>query len=185
MPVDFVEVRADAVYNDIDVKWTTATELNNGRFVVEKLYDNKSFAQVGMVTGAVNSKVKIKYNFVDELAAKNAINAGINKVYYRINQIDISGKNKYSNTVVVHINENMETGANSLSLFPNPASKFVSITQTLQQNIGELTITDITGKVVCTKTETGFETTIDISSLQSGVYFVKGQNTKTYKLVVE
>jgi hypothetical protein len=185
LPVDFVEVRADAVYNDIDVKWTTATELNNDRFVVEKSYDNKSFAQVGMVKGAVNSKVKIKYNFVDELAAKNAINAGINKVYYRINQIDISGKNKYSNTVVVHINENMETGANSLSLFPNPASKFVSITQTLQQNIGELTITDITGKVVCTKTETGFETTIDISSLQSGVYFVKGQNTKTYKLVVE
>ncbi len=185
LPVDFVEVRADVVNNDIDVKWTTATEVNNDRFVVEKSYDNKSFTQVGTVKGAVNSKVKLQYNFNDELAAKNAINAGIDKVFYRINQIDISGKNKYSNTVVVHTNETMETGANTLSLFPNPASKFVSITQTLQQNIGELTITDITGKVVYTKLETGFETTIDISSLQSGVYFVKGENTKTYKLVVE
>lgn len=185
LPVDFVEVRADVVNNDIDVKWSTATEVNNDRFVVEKSYDNKSFTQVGTVKGAVNSKVKLQYNFNDELAAKNAINAGIDKVYYRINQIDISGKNKYSNTVVVRTNETMETGANTLSLFPNPASKFVSITQTLQQNIGELTITDITGKVVYTKLETGFETTIDISSLQSGVYFVKGENTKTYKLVVE
>jgi hypothetical protein len=185
LPVDFVEVRADAVNNDIDVKWTTATEVNNDRFVVEKSYDNKSFTEVGTVKGAVNSKVKIQYNFVDELAAKNAINSGIDKVYYRINQIDISGKNEYSNTVVVHVNETMETGANTLTLFPNPASKFVSITQTLQQNIGELTITDLTGKVVYIKSETGFETTIDISSLQSGVYFVKGENTKTYKLVVE
>ncbi len=187
LPVEFVEVKAEVAANakDIEVNWATATEVNNDRFVVEKSYDNELFTEVGTVKGAVNSKVRIQYNFVDVFAAKEAMNAGLDKVYYRINQIDVSGKNKHSNTVVVHVNETQEAGANTLSLFPNPATKFVNIAQTAQQSLGEITITDLTGKVVYTKIETAFETTLDISGLQSGVYFVKGANTKTYKLIVE
>jgi hypothetical protein len=187
LPVEFVEVKAEVAANakDIEVNWATATEVNNDRFVVEKSYDNELFTEVGTVKGAVNSKVRIQYNFVDVFAAKEAMNAGLDKVYYRINQIDVSGKNKHSNTVVVHVNETQEAGANTLSLFPNPATNFVNIAQTAQQSLGEITITDLTGKVVYTKIETAFETTLDISGLQSGVYFVKGANTKTYKLIIE
>lgn len=187
LPVEFIEIKANVASNntDIDVKWATATEVNNDRFVVEKSYDNKTFTAVGTVKGALNSKVRINYNFVDAFAAKQALNTGIDKVYYRVNQVDVSGQNKYSDAVVVYLNQSNNVDGVSINLFPNPAKNVVFIEQTSQHTLGEILIIDITGKLVKTQTENGFETSIDISDLHSGIYFVKCNNSKTYKLIVE
>ncbi len=187
LPVTFIEIKANVASNntDIDVKWATATEVNNDRFMVEKSYDNKTFTEVGTVKGALNSKVSINYNFVDAFAAKQALNMGIDKVYYRVNQVDVSGKNTYSDAVVVHLSQSNNNDAAGITLFPNPAKNVVFIEQTSQQTIGEISIIDITGKLVKTQIENGFEASIDISELQSGVYFVRHQGNKTYKLIVE
>ena len=186
LPVNFIEIKAELANNteDIEVSWATATEIDNDRFVVEKSHDNKLFTEVGTVKGALNSKVRAQYSLLDVFAAKDAMNSGLAKVYYRINQIDVSGKNKHSNSVAVNLNKNQEAGINRLNIFPNPATKFVNVKQTGQQILGEITITDLTGKVVYTKTETAFETTLDISSLNAGVYFLKCAGTETHKLIV-
>ena len=96
--------------------WATATEIDNDRFVVEKSHDNKLFTEVGTVKGALNSKVRAQYSLLDVFAAKDAMNSGLAKVYYRINQIDVSGKNKHSNSVAVNLNKNQEAGINRLNI---------------------------------------------------------------------
>lgn len=56
----------------------------------------------------------------------------------------------------------------NISLFPNPATNSINVNSS--QEIISLTIVDQLGKVVLTKNKT---TNLDVSELQSGIYFVK------------
>jgi hypothetical protein len=55
-------------------------------------------------------------------------------------------------------------------LFPNPASKVLTITT---EDSGNIEILDLTGKVVIEQKTTGKETNIDLSELNPGIYFVR------------
>ena len=58
----------------------------------------------------------------------------------------------------------------SLSIYPNPASDTLQLTDTNNQTINQITITDITGKTIMTPT---FDNnTVDIKKLTSGIYFL-------------
>jgi hypothetical protein len=54
--------------------------------------------------------------------------------------------------------------------YPNPASSIVTISAANVDSY-KLSVTDITGKVVMTKSLSGIENTLDISSLSTGAYF--------------
>ena len=55
-------------------------------------------------------------------------------------------------------------------VYPNPASSTVTISAANSDSY-KLSVTDITGKVVMTKSLNGIENTLDISSLSAGAYF--------------
>lgn len=55
-------------------------------------------------------------------------------------------------------------------VYPNPASSIVTISAANVDSY-KLSVTDITGKVVMTKSLNGIENTLDISSLSTGAYF--------------
>ncbi len=59
---------------------------------------------------------------------------------------------------------------NEISIYPNPSNGIIFINT--QSNV-ELTITDITGKVVFTKNNVANEESINLSNLQKGVYLAK------------
>ncbi|WP_264520048.1 T9SS type A sorting domain-containing protein [Flavobacterium sp. N1994] len=56
------------------------------------------------------------------------------------------------------------------SVYPNPASSNVTIAATDVDSFN-LSVTDITGKIVLAKSLNGMENTVDISALSSGAYF--------------
>ncbi len=71
---------------------------------------------------------------------------------------------------------------NSFTLFPNPANNIIEIRKNTM--LSKVTITDMLGKV-CYKTETkNHSMSIDISELNSGVYFITVGNT-TKKIIKE
>ncbi len=74
---------------------------------------------------------------------------------------------------------------NRISLYPNPAKNIVHIQNVLNTNIS---VIDITGKTVYTKTNCFENEQINVSNLVSGIYFVQIENrnqTFTKKLIVE
>ncbi len=71
-----------------------------------------------------------------------------------------------------------------ISIYPNPTTGIVNINFAKVSNFGkvEITITDITGKVIYSKdVACNVSTTIDLSNNANGVYFIKFQNSKTVK----
>lgn len=56
------------------------------------------------------------------------------------------------------------------SVYPNPATSNVTITAT-DVDAYTLSVTDLTGKILLSKSLNGIENTVDISNLSSGVYF--------------
>jgi len=77
------------------------------------------------------------------------------------------------------------TIASTFSLYPNPAIGSVNLKT---QSKGNISITDILGKVVLTKTVLENNTTVDISALNTGLYFVNYSsdgNSYSQKLMVK
>ena len=65
---------------------------------------------------------------------------------------------------------NQSFTTSKFSVYPNPATSNVTISAT---NIDayQLSVTDLSGKVVITKSLNGIENTVDVSALSSGAYF--------------
>jgi hypothetical protein len=65
---------------------------------------------------------------------------------------------------------NQSFTTNKFKVYPNPATSNVTIAATDIDSYN-LSVTDLTGKVILTKSLTGMENTVDISALSSGAYF--------------
>jgi hypothetical protein len=115
LPIELVNLNAENCKENICLNWTTATEINNDRFVVEKSIDGVNFIAIGEVDSKTlngNSTSNLNYNLVDYNASK-----GIN--YYRLNQFDFNGQNEYSYIVSVVKDEASNV---SFSVYPNPSN---------------------------------------------------------------
>lgn len=72
---------------EVIISWSTATELNNEFFTVEKSVDGVNFIQAGTVNGAGTSELMRNYSFTDKKPT-----AGI--CYYRLAQTNFTGEMK-------------------------------------------------------------------------------------------
>ncbi|MBW1298603.1 T9SS type A sorting domain-containing protein [Aquimarina litoralis] len=80
-----------------------------------------------------------------------------------------------------------EQQIDTISLYPNPVKEFFTI-RGLGSVKSDIYITDLNGKLVQTMIDHSLDRTIDVTRLQSGVYFVqidKQNSRKTYKLIKE
>ena len=70
----------------------------------------------------------------------------------------------------------------SFKAYPNPTSEkiIIEISQIYSQSA--FSLSDINGHVLIEQVLNSIRTTIDISNLHSGVYFIKVQNQKTFEV---
>jgi hypothetical protein len=73
--------------------------------------------------------------------------------------------------------------ANSVTLYPSPASGFVSLNGL--QSTASIQVIDLVGNVVLEQLNVSAGTQIEIRSLVSGVYFMRINNEETIKFVVQ
>lgn len=74
------------------LEWTTASEVNNDYFAIERSDQSFEFYEIGRVKGSGNSNISNSYSFLDP-----AFN---NKTtYYRIKQVDYNGEFRYHRIV--------------------------------------------------------------------------------------
>lgn len=95
LPVQLTRFVGTAEGSTNHLSWTTASEIDNAVFEVEKSHDGVNFSTCGSVPGAGNSSVVQQYSFVD-------VNPFYGNTYYRLKQIDYDGDHEYSSVISVN-----------------------------------------------------------------------------------
>lgn len=177
-PVELTSFIASTKDNDVELKWQTATEINNRIFEIERtntsaLEQNGGtfWIKAGSIEGKGNSTSISNYTFIDKNIASGSYS-------YRIKQIDFDGSFRYHylpNEVNVGVPGSFEVYQN----YPNPFNpetriKFalpaagnvsVKIYNELGQQISEIINADMSAGI--------HEMNFNASGLASGVYIYK------------
>lgn len=95
----------------VSLRWTTASEVNNCQFVVERSPDGQHFATVATVPGQGSSTRPHTYCYPDT----NVPDAGL--LYYRLRQVDDNGRATYSPTRAMRL-----TGPAAFAVYPTVAT---------------------------------------------------------------
>jgi hypothetical protein len=141
LPITLLNFDAQQVNNQVDLQWTTLTEINNHFFTIEKSKNGVNYELVGVVDGAGNSNQLKKYTLTDD---KPFLGAN----YYRLKQTDVDGKSEVFTAVYLHFIPN---GKDFLEVYPNPVMSNQPIHITLNnfdKDEFNLTIQDIYGRKV-------------------------------------
>jgi hypothetical protein len=186
LPVELISFEAVLNNQKVDLKWVTATEINNDYFVVEKSKDGKNWEEVVWTDGAGNSNYTLEYYEVDEKPYE-----GVS--YYRLKQVDFNGKYTYSS--VVPVNNEINT-VKDISILPNPVNNgepFYIEVKGFENEKCLISITNMQGKAIYTthKTINNNNELIAIKlndNIPSGTYLIivssnNGQITK--RLVIK
>lgn len=106
LPIQLLIFTAKPDNKQVELKWATATELNNDYFTVERSIDGISFTPIAVVQGAGNSNIQLNYQTTD-IEPLNGVS------YYRLKQTDYNGNYTYSQIVPVVFNESTPQLINS------------------------------------------------------------------------
>lgn len=115
LPVRLVSFTAKPADNNVQLAWSTASELNNAYFEVQHSTDTRQFEALGTIQGRGTTNATQQYSFTHKNPDPSTIH------YYRLKQVDNDGTYTYSNTrsvepngykgVVLRVASNPVTGA--------------------------------------------------------------------------
>jgi len=97
IPVELISFTAGVIDNSVQLSWETATEVNNFGFEIERKNDNSEWDYIGFAPGHGTSTSLKSYSFADSSPKSG------NKFKYRLKQIDLDGRNKFSNEIEIEI----------------------------------------------------------------------------------
>lgn len=189
LPVELSAFSASVNNHDVILSWTTASELNNSGFDIERKAANSSWIKIGNVPGNGTTTIPSYYSFTDKSLSTGRYN-------YRLKQIDFNGHFEYfnlSNDIVIGIPSKYNLSQN----YPNPFNPSTKINFDLpfDGNVS-LKIFDISGREVATILNEfkpagyysiDFNTSSAAGGLSSGAYFYKittGNFTDTKKMMI-
>ncbi len=143
LPVELIKFESKVSDDGIDVFWSTASEINNDYFIVERSVDGISWKDIGSIEGAGTTNSLTEYFFKDKNPEE-----GTN--YYRLVQVDYDGQNSYSKVISAYSKQVDEISI-PFSIYPNPAFSrniFVSCGQKDVESLKEILIYNVFGEIV-------------------------------------
>lgn len=159
LPIELTDFTGSQQGHAVKLEWTTASELNNDKFIIERSSNGDDFDAIGIVSGAGTTEIVHYYQFFDQAPA-----GGIN--YYRLKQVDLDGAFTYSQMIVVEVSGE----ASYLKIYPNPSNGLCTIMNT--DGSSEIVMLNELGEVVYTITGNANITHINIGQLPAGMYTV-------------
>jgi len=179
LPVELYTFTAKLNGKEVELEWSTATEVNNYGFEIERAIVNgelriANWEKIGFVQGHGNSNSPKEYSFADN-------NSQPGKIQYRLKQIDFDGRFEYSWVVEVEV-----SAPSSFALeqnYPNPFNPVTKINYEVPANsFVQLKVYNMLGMEVATlvneeKIAGTYEVKFDASNYSSGVYFYRLKST--------
>ncbi len=168
IPVELTAFNALVAGNNVNLNWSTATELNNSGFEIQRKSENSSWSNAGFVAGFGTTTESKSYSFTDN-------NLAVGNYTYRLKQIDFNGGYEYSNEINVDVNapltynleQNYPNPFNPSTLIKYSVAKDGFVNVSIFNLLGEKVATLVNGNMKAGSYELNF----NASQLSSGVYF--------------
>jgi hypothetical protein len=175
LPIELVEFKAKAEGKRVRLDWTTASEIDNDYFTVERSTDVKEYSYIDRVSSYLhNSNIMLNYTTYDEHPLYGL-------QYYRLKQTDFNGEYTYSEPRAVWFGSRAPFDITNVY---GEASTSNNINVDFMYNSNEpvtVIITDAAGRllfkednVAATKGENSIKLN---SSLPHGLYFISLKNS--------
>ncbi len=176
LPVNFKSFTATRSNSTNNLKWTTSTEINNKGFYVQRFYNGQweNIAFIATKAEGGNSTVDLNYTYNDVFHFKGA-------VQYRILQVDLDGKSKYS--TIQSLSNGNQSG--SILVYPNPApaNGNLSIVLPDASSVYDIQLVDNSGRIV--KEYVSVRNTQQVSHLPKGQYLARVIERTSGQVTVE
>jgi len=187
VPVELLAFTASVRNSEVQLLWSTASELNNQGFEIERsVNDPNNFVTVGYVDGKGNSTKINYYSYIDHPQL-----SGVNRLYYRLKQVDYDGTFNYSD--VVNITYDVPAEFVLSQNFPNPFNPSTRINYFVpKESFVSIKVYDFLGREVTTlvnetKSTGSYEIVFDASNMPSGTYFytmIADNYSATKKMII-
>ncbi|MCF8219337.1 MAG: DUF11 domain-containing protein [Bacteroidales bacterium] len=176
LPVSLIFFNAESHKNKNIISWSTASEINNDYFAIERSTNGEDYKSIGVVNGYGNSNSVREYEFRDHYPTREV-------VYYKLKQVDYDGAYEYFGPIAV----NPKAFEEKITVYPNPASEKLFVSG-LNQDV-KLNIYNPNGQIVYQKLNNQQTTQIDLSHLSNGLYYLhvvySDGETKSKKISIE
>jgi Secretion system C-terminal sorting domain len=166
LPVNFKSFTAARNKNIVALKWTTASENNNLGFEIQRLVGGSSWQTVSFIytqaTGG-NSGSDLNYSY-------NDLNSTKGVTQYRIRQVDIDQKSRYSEIRAVR----GDGQSGKTIVFPNPVLSGGKINVVFEDAVGtrDVSLIDLNGRQV-RQWKAVTNNNLQIENLTPGFYNLK------------
>ena len=117
LPVRLLNFDAVVNKNSITLKWSTAQELNNKGFKIERSTNGLNFENIGWIAAKQGNNVQLNYSLNDNFVQPNIV------YYYRIRQVDADNQEELSVVRQARISKQGIT----VTVSPVPAKNVVNI----------------------------------------------------------
>ncbi len=156
--------------NDVRLAWSTEVEYNNKGFEIQRSLNGTDWITIGFIDGAGNSSTHVDYQYLDK-----GLPTGV--YYYRLKQVDIDNKFRYSNMVSVTIAS--PKGFSLEQNYPNPFTNQTTIAYSIPRATKvRLSIYDVQGRLMQTidegmKTPGRYVVDVHTDNLGKGIYYYR------------
>ncbi|NME70962.1 hypothetical protein [Flammeovirga aprica] len=167
LPVELIAFYGEVEGDKLNIKWITATELNNDFFLLEYSYDQKKWERITEIEGNGSTQLRSYYEYQDSKS-----NYGSDKIFYRLKQVDFDG-----NYTFYYLELNLNQSNNVTRIYPTITDDIVNIIRTDNSTVS---VFNQLGKEYTAQVGIEVEqnlTQLSLSQLPKGWYFIKTYNT--------
>jgi len=172
LPIEMTSFYGTCTDNMSELKWSTASELNNDYFLLEQSKNGVDFVEVAHVDGAGTSSSELNY----QVRVSSELGA-----YYRLKQVDFDGHSDQTDVIYVACK------TPEVSVFPNPFENTIVVKLDKKDTRSPaIKIRDLNGKEVfmlSMDNTNQSEIVLDLKELRSGMYILVVSDSETMELI--
>jgi hypothetical protein len=177
LPIELIDFTATPRQSEVDLKWSTASELNNDFFTIQRSRDAENWEDVITVKGAGTVNVRTDYETTDGLPF-----SGVS--YYRLKQTDYDKQYSYSQVRRVELNNEFH-----LKVYPNPSNGTFTVSTGFEIGLDNIRLTNMVGQTIPIQLQSDqILATLTSQSMTPGIYILqvsKGYWRQSVRVVIE
>jgi len=172
LPVTLISFEAECEDEDVQLTWSSATEINTDYFEIQHSLDGENFETIGIEKAAGNSDKQIDYDFLHE-------DVGYGMHYYQLKMVDLDDTYEYSEKAKAFQNN---SGFEFVSAYPNPTSEYLTVSYNGDNNAStEVSLINTWGVSVYQQSmrpNVGSNSLkLDVTNINAGVYLLTIKNS--------
>jgi len=183
LPVEMIDFNVEEKSGDAILDWSTASEVNNDYFVIERSVNASRWVEMARVEGHGTTNQVHDYTHTDNFIEKGKT------YYYRLKQYDYDGTFDFS--VIRHVTIKDEEASSDWEVYPNPVSRNA---QMYLESSGceecRIRIYSSTGNFILDQILSDGINSINMGqyNLKPGIYIIEYGNNETFerrKIIVQ